>query len=426
MPQGELVFVTATANADYELADVQYKGASESDYTKSASIAGAKTTAVAFEMPGEAATVKPIINALTYVTASISADNGSVTFTDGVASDTNRAITGKNVSFTVSANDGYAVESVKVMAGNDDVSSSVGLVENLGVYSFTTPLTDFTVTVNYIEAKAITVASVSNGSVSVENVTRPELIKKELYTAASVTWKAYDETANAIAANATDPDPITIDGVGVVDLPNNNDSATATDKKWTRGTSYKFDSSIGNFTGSISGGGNPRPSSFSGTPSATNLPAAGTVFEFTAAADGQMQIAYFAGSGKTLYLLESEPNADKGTQLATFTGANANAITDVFEVKAGNTYYFFGGATKAQYFGFKFVPYNYTILGVAGDTIKVNATPESGNYVVDTVTYATATEPSNSIPVVDNGDGYTFEMPNDAVTVNATFVNSII
>lgn len=54
------------------------KGASESDYTKSASIAGAKTTAVAFEMPGEAATVKPIINALTYVTASISADNGSV------------------------------------------------------------------------------------------------------------------------------------------------------------------------------------------------------------------------------------------------------------------------------------------------------------------------------------------------------------
>ena len=64
----------------------------------------------------------------------------------------------KNVSFTVSANDGYAVESV-VMAGNDDVSSSVGLVENLGVYSFTTPLTDFTVTVNYIEAKAITVAS---------------------------------------------------------------------------------------------------------------------------------------------------------------------------------------------------------------------------------------------------------------------------
>lgn len=35
------------------------------------------------------------------------------------------------------------------MAGNDDVSSSVGLVENLGVYSFTTPLTDFTVTVNY-------------------------------------------------------------------------------------------------------------------------------------------------------------------------------------------------------------------------------------------------------------------------------------
>ena len=424
--EGELVFVTATANADYELADVQYKGASESDYTKSASIAGAKTTAVAFEMPGEAATVKPIINALTYVTASISADNGSVTFTDGVASDTNRAITGKNVSFTVSANDGYAVESVKVMAGNDDVSSSVGLVENLGVYSFTTPLTDFTVTVNYIEAKAITVASVSNGSVSVENVTRPELIKKELNTAASVTWKAYDETANAIAANATDPDPITIDGVGVVDLPNNNDSATATDKKWTRGTSYKFDSSIGNFTGSISGGGNPRPSSFSGTPSATNLPAAGTVFEFTAAADGQMQIAYFAGSGKTLYLLESEPNADKGTQLATFTGANANAITDVFEVKAGNTYYFFGGATKAQYFGFKFVPYNYTILGVAGDTIKVNATPESGNYVVDTVTYATATEPSNSIPVVDNGDGYTFEMPNDAVTVNATFVNSII
>ena len=424
--EGELVFVTATANADYELADVQYKGASESDYTKSASIAGAKTTAVAFEMPGEAATVKPIINALTYVTASISADNGSVTFTDGVASDTNRAITGKNVSFTVSANDGYAVESVKVMAGNDDVSSSVGLVENLGVYSFTTPLTDFTVTVNYIEAKAITVASVSNGSVSVENVTRPELIKKELNTAASVTWKAYDETANAIAANATDPDPITIDGVGVVDLPNNNDSATATDKRWTRGTSYKFDSSIGNFTGSISGGGNPRPSSFSGTPSATNLPAAGTVFEFTAAADGQMQIAYFAGSGKTLYLLESEPNADKGTQLATFTGANANAITDVFEVKAGNTYYFFGGATKAQYFGFKFVPYNYTILGVAGDTIKVNATPESGNYVVDTVTYATATEPSNSIPVVDNGDGYTFEMPNDAVTVNATFVNSII
>ena len=424
--EGELVFVTATANADYELADVQYKGASESDYTKSASIAGAKTTAVAFEMPGEAATVKPIINALTYVTASISADNGSVTFTDGVASDTNRAITGKNVSFTVSANDGYAVESVKVMAGNDDVSSSVGLVENLGVYSFTTPLTDFTVTVNYIEAKAITVASVSNGSVSVENVTRPELIKKELNTAASVTWKAYDETANAIAANATDPDPITIDGVGVVDLPNNNDSATATDKKWTRGTSYKFNSSIGNFTGSISGGGNPRPSSFSGTPSATNLPAAGTVFEFTAAADGQMQIAYFAGSGKTLYLLESEPNADKGTQLATFTGANANAITDVFEVKAGNTYYFFGGATKAQYFGFKFVPYNYTILGVAGDTIKVNATPESGNYVVDTVTYATATEPSNSIPVVDNGDGYTFEMPNDAVTVNATFVNSII
>ena len=424
--EGELVFVTATANADYELADVQYKGASESDYTKSASIAGAKTTAVAFEMPGEAATVKPIINALTYVTASISADNGSVTFTDGVASDTNRAIAGKNVSFTVSANDGYAVESVKVMAGNDDVSSSVGLVENLGVYSFTTPLTDFTVTVNYIEAKAITVASVSNGSVSVENVTRPELIKKELNTAASVTWKAYDETANAIAANATDPDPITIDGVGVVDLPNNNDSATATDKKWTRGTSYKFDSSIGNFTGSISGGGNPRPSSFSGTPSATNLPAAGTVFEFTAAADGQMQIAYFAGSGKTLYLLESEPNADKGTQLATFTGANANAITDVFEVKAGNTYYFFGGATKAQYFGFKFVPYNYTILGVAGDTIKVNATPESGNYVVDTVTYATATEPSNSIPVVDNGDGYTFEMPNDAVTVNATFVNSII
>ena len=424
--EGELVFVTATANADYELADVQYKGASESDYTKSASIAGAKTTAVAFEMPGEAATVKPIINALTYVTASISADNGSVTFTDGVASDTNRAITGKNVSFTVSANDGYAVESVKVMAGNDDVSSSVGLVENLGVYSFTTPLTDFTVTVNYIEAKAITVASVSNGSVSVENVTRPELIKKELNTAASVTWKAYDETANAIAANATDPDPITIDGVGVVDLPNNNDSATATDKKWTRGTSYKFDSSIGNFTGSISGGGNPRPSSFSGTPSATNLPAAGTVFEFTAAADGQMQIAYFAGSGKTLYLLESEPNADKGTQLATFTGANANAITDVFEVKAGNTYYFFGGATKAQYFGFKFVPYNYTILGVAGDTIKVNATPESGNYVVDTVTYATATEPSNAIPVVDNGDGYTFEMPNDAVTVNATFVNSII
>ena len=123
--EGELVFVTATANADYELADVQYKGASESDYTKSASIAGAKTTAVAFEMPGEAATVKPIINALTYVTASISADNGSVTFTDGVASDTNRAITGKNVSFTVSANDGYAVESVKVMAGNDDVSSSV-------------------------------------------------------------------------------------------------------------------------------------------------------------------------------------------------------------------------------------------------------------------------------------------------------------
>ena len=424
--EGELVFVTATANADYELADVQYKGASESDYTKSASIDGAKTTAVAFEMPGEAATVKPIINALTYVTASISADNGSVTFTDGVASDTNRAIAGKNVSFTVSANDGYAVESVKVMAGNDDVSSSVGLVENLGVYSFTTPLTDFTVTVNYIEAKAITVASVSNGSVSVENVTRPELIKKELNTAASVTWKAYDETANAIAANATDPDPITIDGVGVVDLPNNNDSATATDKKWTRGTSYKFDSSIGNFTGSISGGGNPRPSSFSGTPSATNLPAAGTVFEFTAAADGQMQIAYFAGSGKTLYLLESEPNADKGTQLATFTGANANAITDVFEVKAGNTYYFFGGATKAQYFGFKFVPYNYTILGVAGDTIKVNATPESGNYVVDTVTYATATEPSNSIPVVDNGDGYTFEMPNDAVTVNATFVNSII
>ncbi len=424
--EGELVFVTATANADYELADVQYKGASESDYTKSASIAGAKTTAVAFEMPGEAATVKPIINALTYVTASISADNGSVTFTDGVASDTNRAIAGKNVSFTVSANDGYAVESVKVMAGNDDVSSSVGLVENLGVYSFTTPLTDFTVTVNYIEAKAITVASVSNGSVSVENVTRPELIKKELNTTASVTWKAYDETANAIAANATDPDPITIDGVGVVDLPNNNDSATATDKKWTRGTSYKFDSSIGNFTGSISGGGNPRPSSFSGTPSATNLPAAGTVFEFTAAADGQMQIAYFAGSGKTLYLLESEPNADKGTQLATFTGANANAITDVFEVKAGNTYYFFGGATKAQYFGFKFVPYNYTILGVAGDTIKVNATPESGNYVVDTVTYATATEPSNSIPVVDNGDGYTFEMPNDAVTVNATFVNSII
>ena len=58
--------------------------------------------------------------------------------------------------------------------------------------------------------------------------------------------------------------------------------------------------------------------------------------------------------------------------------------------------------------------------------ILVNATPESGNYVVDTVTYATATEPSNSIPVVDNGDGYTFEMPNDAVTVNATFVNSII
>ena len=264
-----------------------------------------------------------------------------------------------------------------------------------------TPDPSATPSVRYTYTKGAT----TNGSFDVQNVSHPELVTKTADTANKVKWTAKNDLAKF--ENIVDPEPITVGDITIDPL--NNATGGASDF-WKHNTDT---------VDGISGNGNPRPSSLTGTPSDKDLPTNGTVLKLTSAKSGQAVVNYMTNAGKIFTVIEAKQGETTGSYLYQVTAPSKAAYTsDPIEMKVGYDYYVFVPASKIAVGYIEFTPYIETTEAFAGDTIKVLPSANDG-YSVDEVSYTP--ENGNKTVVSQNAEGYTFSMPEANVEINVAF-----
>ena len=250
-----------------------------------------------------------------------------------------------------------------------------------------------------------TMGATTNGSFDVQNVSHPELVTKTADTANKVKWTAKNDLAKF--ENIVDPEPITVGDITIDPL--NNATGGASDF-WKHNTDT---------VDGISGNGNPRPSSLTGTPSDKDLPTNGTVLKLTSAKSGQAVVNYMTNAGKIFTVIEAKQGETTGSYLYQVTAPSKAAYTsDPIEMKVGYDYYVFVPASKIAVGYIEFTPYIETTEAFAGDTIKVLPSANDG-YSVDEVSYTP--ENGNKTVVSQNAEGYTFSMPEANVEINVAF-----
>lgn len=232
-----------------------------------------------------------------------------------------------------------------------------------------------------------------------------ELVTKTADTANKVKWTAKNDLAKF--ENIVDPEPITVGDITIDPL--NNATGGASDF-WKHNTDT---------VDGISGNGNPRPSSLTGTPSDKDLPTNGTVLKLTSAKSGQAVVNYMTNAGKIFTVIEAKQGETTGSYLYQVTAPSKAAYTsDPIEMKVGYDYYVFVPASKIAVGYIEFTPYIETTEAFAGDTIKVLPSANDG-YSVDEVSYTP--ENGNKTVVSQNAEGYTFSMPEANVEINVAF-----
>lgn len=153
-------------------------------------------------------------------------------------------------------------------------------------------------------------------------------------------------------------------------------------------------------------------------PTVTNNNATGAVYKFDCEESGALSVAVKQNAGKAIYAANAS-NVDLKILDENNTTGESEFKVITFDVKAGNSYFFWGNGSKVQVYGVAFQP-KYQIAAKTGDVVKIVSTPKSnallGNITLD----------DETIMIGKNSD-YTecsFTMPEKDVTVNTSFVSN--
>lgn len=155
-------------------------------------------------------------------------------------------------------------------------------------------------------------------------------------------------------------------------------------------------------------------------PTVSNNLATGAVYKFDCEESGSLSVAVKQNDKKTFYAANVNDVDLKLLEETNATGASAFKLLS-FNVKAGNSYFLWGPATKVQLYGVTFEP-KFQIAAKAGDTIKIVSEPNSssllGNVSLD----------DDTISLTRSSDykECRFVMPEKDINVDVSFVSNAV
>lgn len=446
---GETITVTATPSEFYEVGTVTVSGATVTN------AGGGKFT---FVMPASDVTVNATFTAKSYTITKGAADNGAISVNSTAAYKS-------TVSFTVTANNGYAVKSVSVV---DAAGTAVSVSGKDGKYSFTMPGSNVTVSATMEKAAyTVTLNAVSNGTASVSATTAGygdtvtiTASANENFTLQGVSVK--DAAGKSISVSGKDGKysfvmpasnvKITVGTAGKsfaikVDNVKNGKIEVSETGAYTSTVAFKVTADEGYKIGSvavydakdneISVSGAEGSYSFKMPASKVRITAEFVADEYTitteASENGSFTVDAQTAAMDTVINVTTAPAEGFQVNSLTITDAEGNPIGYTGE---NDAYTFVMPASNVTVavtfeeiptvtFGVTTNPTeNGTITlskdnAGAGSTVTITAAPAAG-YKVASVSVIDAS--GNTVALAGSGNVFTFEMPESEVTVSATFV----
>lgn len=382
----DTVTLTVKPKSQYQLKTISAVTASGA----TVSLTKVSDTTYTFTMPAAAVTVSAVFEQIPYAVATVAATGGRA------ATDVQTAVSGQTVTVTAAADAGYQVSGVKVRRTGGGI---VNVTEaGNGVYTFTMPAADVTVTPSFTRASYSISSVQGTGSCLYTDRTTATM-------GATVTIYAYAEAG------------YTIDGTPQVTTASGKSVAVAS----TGSLRYTFTMPAENVT--------------------VTADYAKSLYTVTAAsAQGGMirTDRLSAGYGDTVTIT---PTPDAGYQIYGVTVRKSNGSSVAVSYNQNGTYSFVmpdGAVTVTP--SFTAIPYNVntassgngsvtvskgsgnysTLIATVNTTITISVSPDSG-WVLSGTPVVTASGGSTVSVTRVSDTTYTFTMPAAAVTVFASF-----
>jgi hypothetical protein len=388
-PKGITITLMVSPDAGYQYT-ADSLTVTESVGGETVPVAGSGST-YTFSMPGDDVTVSAKFTAIDYSVSIASGDHGSVTASPATTT------VGKTVTLTVTSDTGYQLTANSLVVTKSGGGTVTPVAGSGNTYTFTMPADNVTVTATFTAINySVSIAGMSHGSVTTSQPSAAVGTTITLTVSPAQGYKLKDGSLTVTKSVGGGTVLVTGSGNTYTFTMPADDVTVRAEFEDLPVTTYSI--SAGTMTGGTVGI-DPTHAEANATITLTVTPYAG--YQYTAgslvATKSKGGTVPVTGSGSTYTFTMP---ADNVTVTATFTAINYSVI-----IASGMS----NGSVTAS-------PATTTV----GQTVTLAVTPASG-YQLTGGSLTVAKSGGGTVTVTGGGNTYTFTMPADDVTVQATF-----